>query len=295
MKNEIKKAYENINLKQNDKDVFFTTICEKAKNRAKGNRQLRRNTAKRKILVAVAGICVCLGTTQLVFAAIKWLTPSQVAEKFEDLKLSKAFGTNEEDYVIQTSKDYRVIYMGAVTGSHISDLSIKKNIDESVTYAIFAVEKMDGTPIVEEDHDAVKAMVQFVPLFQGAEPKNRTDLFGPKNIHFSGVACVLDGVLYQLTAISDLEMYANRKVYFGGYQTKMLSGKFDVRLTDMYRWDEVTGEVSRREDFTEKDYVIGNYLFELKLDPKKADPEKADQYLEEWMEGDSAQEMNVLE
>lgn len=285
MKEEIKQSFNQVNLNKNDSEMLFSQISQKAKKKTHNRTQMQRYTMKRNVMVAAACTCICIGAAPMAVAAVKWLTPTQVAEDFGDVRLSKAFGTNEADYVTQTSKDYRVVYMGAVTGNNISEQTVADEIDQSMTYAIFAIEKKDGTPLQKSELEDISMSLQFIPLIQGAKPTKYASLFGPRNIDYRSTAKLIDGVYYQITAISDLEIFADRKVYFGGYHLNHFTGEsVPTELLDMYQWDESTGEVTRNKNFIETDELTGNYLFELNLDPSKADSVKANQYIKEWQE-----------
>ena len=76
-----------------------------------------------------------------------------------------------------------------------------------------------------------------------------------------------DGVLYRLIECDNVEIFADHDLYLC-----VTEGTFYNK--EAYRYDEVTGKISRNED-----YEGLNALFALQVDASKANPEKAAEYI----------------
>lgn len=270
MMSDIKKSFERVNLEQSDCDKLYINIYKKA-NKEKGYRtHMEKHFAKRSIVTA-ACICMLIGMTGVAVAAVKWLTPSQVATKFEDEKLAKVFGTNEADYVVQDTKKYRIVYMGTVTGTNISDQILLDDLNKNRTYSIFAIEKKDGTPFKSEDTDSERFW--FAPLFEGEKPDDSM-LCAMSDLNISAKGMVIDGIKYRIVEVNDLDIFADRKVYLSVFDSN-----FNIEPSEMYQLDESTGKISRNLN-----YEGVNCLFEIPLDSQKANTQKADEWLMKWNE-----------
>ncbi|GIO42747.1 hypothetical protein J41TS4_25050 [Paenibacillus apis] len=81
---------------------------------------------------------------------------------------------------------------------------------------------------------------------------------------------VMDGVMYRMIECDQVEVFADRGVYLA------ISSGTSFYSNEAFRFDENTGEVHVREDYSK-----ASLLFDLPLDPAKADRQTAETYLKE--------------
>ncbi|MBQ7876397.1 MAG: hypothetical protein IJ316_03825 [Clostridia bacterium] len=216
---------------------------------------------KKSILLAAAIICV-IGTT--VSAAIHFLTPSEVAENFGDVKLAASF--ENSNYAVETVTDgkYTASILGVVSGENLSDFKGSAwDIIPERTYAVVAVEKTDKTPMT------IGEPIMVTPLIQGLKPWE----YNMASMHGSYTENVIDGVLYRIIEMDSIECFADQKIYMAVTDSMFISNEH-------FAIDENSGEITVKEE-----YRGTNILFELAVDKSKADIEKATQYLIELKEG----------
>lgn len=221
----------------------------------------KRHTIKKSILLAAAITCL-LGIT--AFAAIHFLTPSEVAQSLGDNKLSISFESN--DYNVQTITDekYTASLLGVVSGKYLSDFKGSAwNIMPERTYAVVAIEKTDKTPMT------IGEPIIVTPLIQGLKPWE----YNIASMHGSYTEDVIDGILYRIIEMDSIECFANQKIYLAVVDSLFIANEhFDI--------NNETGEITANND-----YVGTNILFELSVDKSKANPEEASKYLIKLNEG----------
>lgn len=220
---------------------------------------------------AAAAACVCILGTVTAFAAWKYLAPADIAERLADEKLSRAFEGGEAVLVNETQEysGYRITFLGAAAGKNISVfLSEDGNggVKEDRLYAAVAIERADGTPMPDTSSDEYGDESFFVsPFVEGLNPVD----YNIASMGGSYSELVENGIQYRLIEVSNLEIFADRKLYLG-----ISSSSFYDR--NAYAFDKDTGGITRNED-----YKGVNALFVLPLDPQKADPQAAEKFLEE--------------
>lgn len=227
---------------------------------------------------AVAAVCVSSVT---VFAAWKYLSSADVAEKIEDTKLAEAF-LGDDAVVInekQSYGGYDVMLMSIVSGKTLSEYPYcneEASILEDRTYAVVAIERSDGEPmpdISDEDYGETRFFVSG--LIGGYDPA----FYNIASMNGGYSEINEDGVLYRLVECDDLEIFADHTLYLC-----VSDGVFYNR--DAYIYEKATGDISRNEA-----YEGLNALFRLPVDAAKADPEKAAAYIESLgMEPDISEE-----
>ncbi len=227
----------------------------------------------RSLRGAAAAACICLtvgATTLTGFAAYRLLSALSVAEQAGDSRLAEAFA--EPDAVLlnesQTYGEYRVTLVGIVSGEHLSQSEYFDGESGEIladrTYAVTAIERADGEPMPGTWEDAYGELSFFAsPLVQGLDPAwyNAASLNGGYREMWR------DGVLYRLVECDDVEIFADRTLYFC-----VNEGSFYDRAA--YAYDPKSGRISREEG-----YDGLNALFVLPVPEEKADPEKAEAYL----------------
>lgn len=207
------------------------------------------------VILAAAIICL-IGTS--VFAAVKLLTPKEIAGELGDKTLAEYFG---EGAVSETKTDgkYKATVLGVTSGEKISDFKASVwEVYPDRTYVAVAVEKTDGSEMTYDDEIIV------TPFISGLDPQRYNIL----TMHGGYSAKIIDGILYRIIECDSIEYFADRNLYLGIADTVFpKKGQFD--------FDESTGNISEN-----KEYSGTNILFELKLDKSKANPEKAEAYLQ---------------
>lgn len=225
----------------------------------------------RPVAAAAAILSVCLLGGITTYAAIKYLTPSEIAsEVFENGYLAEAF---EEANAIQINEQmagdgYLFTLLGITSGKGLNGYldADEEKLLESESYAVLAIEKLDGTPmpaISDAEYDLGKFLIS--PLLGDQNPWE-------VNIYsLDGFATefVKDGITYRIISCKDLNMFADRGVYLAICHN--LSG-----LREGYLVDKDKCTISRNADYDEL-----NVLFKLPLDVKEADHEEATQILDE--------------
>lgn len=214
----------------------------------------------RKLAVLAAAAVAVLAVS--VSAAVLWLSPSQVAERFEDPILAAAFQSEDAVLVNETAQagDYDITLMGLVSGE-----GIRKWYDEaepSRTYAVVSAARADGTPLSSENYDVMPSGTFTIsPLVAGYSPMavNAWTLDGSCASFLEG------GVAYYLLDTLDIQMFADRTVYLAVYEGFVPSyNEFSVAEDGTYSLrDGVTGA-----------------LFTLPLDESLADPAAARAFVE---------------
>lgn len=215
-------------------------------------------TKKMAVLVAAAAALLAVS----VSAAVLFLNPAAVAERFENPTLAAAFESRDAVPVNETVQtgDYTITLAGLVSGEGIG-----KWYDEaepSRTYAVVSVARTDGTPLTEENYDVMATGTFTIsPLVAGYAPHavNAWTLEG-------GCGSFLEnGVAYYLLDTLDIQMFADHTVYMAVYQGFVPSyDEFSVAADGTY---------SLRPGVT-------GVLFTLPLDESLADPAAAQAFVE---------------
>ncbi len=222
-----------------------------------------RNSMKNRKLVSVLVIAVLMFVLAAgsVYAAVKLMTPSQVAENLYDKPLAEAFASDDAVIIDETMQtgDYNITLMGIVSGRNISEWG---DVDEDRSYVAVAVERVDGTPMTSYyDHE-----IRLSPLVEGYQPWF-VNIF---SLCDGGANCLaIDGVYYYIFAFETLEIFADREVAFYAYSENLAPGP------EIFSFDEETGEIDYAKGYTG---VRGK--ISLPLDPSKADSEAVKAHLE---------------
>ena len=211
-----------------------------------------------------------LGTTG-VYAAYRYLSAGQAAEKVGDGRLAEAFASEGAVQINETQQfdKYDVTFLGIVSGDKISELVTEKNGEllNSRTCAVVAVSRTDGTPFPEVMADPAYDELQFFvsPLITGCDPVR----YNAATMNGSYVQFVDQGILYRLIECDNIEMFADRPMWLCVSD----GSEYDP---EAYDYDAESGEITRNES-----YEGVNALFELPVDPSLADPEAAEAYMDE--------------
>jgi hypothetical protein len=225
---------------------------------------LKKATIKRSFGAFAAAAAACLLIPATVFAALHFLSPSQVAQEFKYPVLAEAFESDNALIINETLSDdgYNVTLLGVVSGKGLDEFA--EEIDKNKTYAVVAVEKENGEmpATTASDYDSTPFFVS--PLIHGQNPWQ----FNMASMGGGTASFIRDGVMYRLVECDNVEMFADRGLTFIVSSTHF----YDINA---YTYDEGTGLVTPNPDF---DGV--NLMFDLPLDTSKADHEKAQEYLD---------------
>jgi len=253
-------------------------VLEKIKNNLNNSNNLnkeksvimKKTTIRRSFGTVAAAVIMLMIITTTAFAAWYLLNPSEVAEELGNSKLSAAFaGENAINInAAQTAGDYKFTLMSIVSGNDISDSRFYRDgeIAKGSTYAVLAIQKADGSPMLFEELAAGDYGFRVGPLVKG---------YAPWQVFFArgGSATIVDGVLYYLIDSADISVFADKGVY--------LHVSTGFPGSGVIIFNEETGELSPNPDF---DGI--NILFDLPLDVSLADPVRAQQYLDDLSYGE---------
>ena len=244
---------------------------------------------KRRFSTATAAMVFLLLTSSIgVVAAVRYLTPEQVAESFSDELLSKAFQTEKAILVNETQEaaGYRITLLGMVSGEDLSEYvewDEEGKIQKDKTYVVTAIENADGTPRPDVSDDAYGEDPFYVsPYVKGLS-------MAEYNAHTLGGGYsedVIDGIQYRIMECDNVEMFAGRGLYLG-----VSDGSF--HNADAFVMDEETGVIIRNSG-----YMGVNALFELPIPKEKGDEAAVEEYLrekEDTVAGNGASEETVDE
>lgn len=217
-----------------------------------------------KKMAAAVAVCVLAVGSITVYAAYKYLSPSQVAKEVSNNNaLEKAFEGEEAVLVneTQTSGDYEITLLGLVSGTNLApcvDESETGKLEESRMYAAVAVKRTDGKALGVDEKKCIS------PLLNGVEWMVANN--GTMDVGLSWF--VKDGVIYELLDCDNLEMFAGR-----GVQVGVVDEFCDE--TEAFSMDKNTGIYNKKPGYTGT-----NALFDLPLDKSKADEKAAEAYIE---------------
>lgn len=176
---------------------------------------------------AVAAACAAVLTVS-AYAAVRWLTPAQVADYLEEPGIAEAF-SKEDAVLMDETRDvgeYKVHLLGTASGQGLSVLN--PDTERSHTYVVLAVERHDGSPVTMDE----MTNYQLLPMVAGQDDNIAAELFNQRSVTYFE----LDGMVYWLWDMETLEKYADRTAYLAFYQgiapsmfTMAEDGSFSVR------------------------------------------------------------------
>ena len=190
-----------------------------------------------------------------VLAALRLLSPREVAETLENNAVAALFDAQETQQEPQTvtDGDYTVTLLGTVNGSKLVDLS-DGPVEETHSYAVFSAARTDGAPITPEECGSFL----FLPLIGGYEPAR----IAPFTMTIGRSAFYLDGIMYTLVDMVDLTPFSDRTLWLC-----LLQNSFPT--SDVIGMDEAGNPVYR------DGYTGTRAMFRLPAEPANADSEKA--------------------
>ena len=218
-----------------------------------------KETLKMKLLKRPAAIVAAAALLMISASAVVLrLSAAQVADRMGQHTLAQAFEDGSAITLNETveSGDYAITLMGLTSGANLDEWS--SDVDAARTYAVVALNRLDGTPLERETFDFTGHTV--TPLVSGYAPwavNNWT-------LHSSATGTAVDGTFYFLLNTSDLSVFADRTVYLAFYEDGFApSAETFVMAED--------GSIAFAGD-----YRGAHALFTLPLDPALADPAAAE-------------------
>lgn len=243
-------------------------LNQKILDRVEGQRTMvERKKRRLSAAIIIAALVLCMSSAT-VYAAWKYLSSSDVAENIQDIKLSEVF-LSEQALIINETQDYgdySVTLLSIVSGEMLSEYPHYKNgsIAEDRTYAVVAIENMNGVSMPDTSEDGYGKLEFFVsPLIGDYDPA----FYNIASMSGNYTDMVQDGILYRLLECDNVEIFADHDLYLC-----VSEGMF--YNAEAYCYDKLTGKISRNEK-----YEGLNALFDLPVDISKANPEKAAEYM----------------
>lgn len=241
----------------------------------KEHSQLKRKYRKRVSAGLLAAVLLLVASVS-AYAATRLYSAKQVAEHVGNQLLAQAFESKGATQTNQSiaSGDYLFTLHGLVSGAGLSEFKhSSEDIYPDRTYAVVSIARQDGKPMPNTDDPEYGKDPFFIsPLIKGQKPweVNIVTMNGAYSED------VIDGVMYRLIECSQVEMFADRGVYLA------ISSGGTFFSKEAFAYDEKTGEIQPKED-----YSGATVLFGLPLDASKADPVKAQAYLKELLKPSS--------
>lgn len=255
-----REAFDQIPFSADFQERTANLLRQRARELEKENKTMNFSKTE-KLAVGIAAAVALLAVS--VSAAMLWLTPSQVADRYDQPLLAEAFegpGAIEINKTVETG-DFAVTLLGLVSGEN---LDVKnQDLDKAHTYAVLALRRLDREPLETQTFEFTR--YTMTPLVAGCSPAavNSWTL----NAGVSGFA--EDGIYYYLLDTASIEMFADRTVYMAFYEGFVPNNTIFSVNDD--------GTIAFCDDF---DGVQA--LFELPLDAAKADPAAVEDFLAEY-------------
>ncbi len=244
-------------------------LNQKILNQAEEKRKMAERKNWRLTAAIAGGLVLCISSVT-VYAAWKYLPASDVAANVQGRNLAEAFA-GEQAFVInevQSYGDYRVTLLSIISGRMLSEYPHYHNgeIAADRTYVVIAIENGNGVPMPDTSDESYGNLEFFASPLIGD--------FNPAFYNIAGMSgnytdMTEEGILYRLLECSNVEIFADHDLYLC-----VSEGMFYD--SEAYCYDELTGKISRNEN-----YEGMNALFELPMDIAKADPQKAAEYMAE--------------
>lgn len=167
-----------------------------------------KHRKKYRTAAAIITLCITLAGGGTAYAAYRHLTSGEIVKTAADNdRLAKAFDSTHAISIheAQISGDYVFELLGLVSGSdlelYVSD-ELQEQLSDKRTYAALAISKKDGSAMPSKSF-CVSPLIGNVPFEIANNATLKTSL-----IWFEQ-----DGILYELMACEDLEIFADRGVW----------------------------------------------------------------------------------
>jgi hypothetical protein len=245
---------------------------------------------RRISIIAVAAAVIAVSGLG-VYAAVTYLTPSEVAAELDYPKLAEQFeiqtsltenGSTDTaataaavitEPISVTSGDYTFTFLGLTSGEDLTGQF--DEAEDGSTYTVVTIENADGTPFDKESYYSDMTAEGFFvsPLIHGVAPW----MGGAAVFKTGGYSeYIIDGKIYRITNCDNIEIFADT-----GVSLAVSTG----RLLDMkaFEYNAETGLTTSNPNFEGSSVV-----FAIPFDPALGDPVKAAEYWEEFESGANA-------
>ena len=244
-------------------------LNQKIINQVKEHREMTGRKKRRFPAAAVVAVMVMCLSSVTVYAALKYLNPTEVAEEMQDAKLAEVFLSEQATIINESQRcgGYTGRLLGSVCGGMVSTYRYYKE-NESIatdrTYAVIAIENANGASMPNTSEDGYGELEFFAsPLIGDYNPA----VYNIASMSGNYTDMTEDGILYRLLECDNVEIFADHNLYLC-----VSEGMF--YNSEAYCYDELTGQICRNET-----YEGLNALFDLPVDISKADAEKAAEYI----------------
>ena len=227
---------------------------------------MKKSTIRRSFGTVAAACMIFLLASITVFAAVRFLTPEEVAYQIGDHRLMVAFeGEDAIDINLSVvSGGYRFTFLSVVSGYEISDrLRYSEGLSFDRTYLVVAIESEDESPMPPPMDDAFQSFY-ISPYIRGFMPW-QVNLHTLEGGH---VEKVIDGVRYRIIDMENIKVFAEHGIYIG--INKGWSFDRDAFIFNTDPW-----ELKTNPDIDEVSVV-----FRLPIDISFADPARVAEILE---------------
>ena len=264
MKNKVDKFDELLKVTLMEDAILNPDLVDTTRKNLHGGDTMLMNFSKKKPLAFAAAIMIGFILTGVTaFATWNLLTPSEVASEFDDDALALIFNSEDALNINEnvTSAGYIFTLLSIVAGT---DFDIPIFDDAKVRtdrmYAVVAIRKVDGTSMVESDSTFFSS-----PYVRGFAPRqlNITSLGSAGGGYQESI---VNGVLYRLIDMQNVESFAAHGVYLGISQ-----GNFSF---EAFNFDHESGVITLNSEFDGP-----SVLFELSLDITLANEERVQEIL----------------
>jgi len=233
----------------------------------KETKHMNRSTIRRSFgTVAVACMILMLASIT-AFAAVRFLTPGEIAYQLGDQRLSMAFegeGTININESV-SSGGYRFTLLSFVSGNEISDsLRYAEGLSFDRTYLVVAIEREDGDPMATPMDDGFESFY-ISPYIRGYMPW-QVNLHTLEGGH---IETVIDGVRYRIIDMENIKAFAGHGIYIG------------VNVGWTFNRDAFIFNADPWELKSNPDFDGPSVVFRLPIDISFADPTRADEILSE--------------
>jgi len=173
-----------------------------------------KKSTSRRFFGTVAAACLAIVLTGItVFAAVRFLTPGEIAYQLGDQRLSVAFESNDAIHINESlsSEGYRFTLLSIVSGYSISDsLLYAEGVSNDRTYLVMAIEREDGSPMADMMDETFQSFY-ISPYIRGYMPW-QVNLHTLEGGHHE---MVVDGIRYRIIDMENIKVFAGHGIYIG--------------------------------------------------------------------------------
>lgn len=211
-----------------------------------------------KILAVVMAIIALLSVSAYAISA--YLSAKEVAEKTGYNDIAPLFENNGFEAQTITYENYSVTLHGVVSGSRLENID-GADVEESRSYIVVSIASTDGTPLRGIDG----MPVQISPLVGGFDVWK----VNAWTLGTGASGLEHEGIMYYLFETSDIEIFADCKVYVAAYEGFLPSEDIFTMKGD--------GTIVYNEN-----YQGFKAMFTLNLDEAKADPAAVEEFMSQF-------------